>query len=351
MTTDSLNVTGGPATQLVALTPEESLYDDENDNEGIVAGSEFGVEVEAEDAAGNLDESYNGNVTIALASNPNGVTLGGTLTETAVNGVAKFDNLTISNAGNNYVLQASGTGLTSGNTSPFEIVDQMVVTAPPPTSVTAGTGFGFQVEAQDANGDLDTQFNGPVTLVLSNFSGGSPDFQAGLTTVNAVNGVATFSGLELDQAGAYGIFITSGASAPGATGFSIVPAAASQLAVTNQPPVVTQGAPFEVDVSAEDPFGNVETSFAGNVTLSLAKNPGDATLGGTLTVAAIDGVASFSDLTLNSSDNGYAIQAVATGLTSAATSAIDVLPTGATTQLSVTTAPPISSQPAASSGW
>ena len=75
----------------------------------------------------------------------------------------------------------------------------MVVTAPPPTSVTAGTGFGFQVEAQDANGDLDTQFNGPVTLVLSNFSGG-PHFQAGLTTVNAVNGVATFSGLELDQA-------------------------------------------------------------------------------------------------------------------------------------------------------
>ena len=33
--------------------------------------------MEAEDAAGNLDESYNGNVTLVLASNPNGVTLGG----------------------------------------------------------------------------------------------------------------------------------------------------------------------------------------------------------------------------------------------------------------------------------
>ena len=90
VTTGSLNVTGTPATHLVALTPENFSGDDENDNEGIVAGSEFGVEVEAEDAAGNLDESYNGSVTIALANNPSGATLGGTLTGTAEAGVRLF---------------------------------------------------------------------------------------------------------------------------------------------------------------------------------------------------------------------------------------------------------------------
>ena len=160
--------------------------------------------------------------------------------------------------------------------------------------------------------------------------------------MNAVNGVATFSGLELDQAGAYGVSIVSGAAAPGVTGFSIVAAAASQLAVTTQPPSATVNAPFEVDISAEDPFGNVDTTFSGNVTVSLANNPDGATLGGTLTVAAINGVASFTGLTLNSPDDGYTLQAVATGLTSVTTSAIDVLPTGVTTQLSVTSEPPYS---------
>ena len=43
------------------------------------------------------------------------------------------------------------------------------------------------------------------------------------------------------------------------------------------------------------------TSFNGTVTLALASNPGGSTLGGTLTVTASGGVATFSGLTLDKS--------------------------------------------------
>ena len=43
------------------------------------------------------------------------------------------------------------------------------------------------------------------------------------------------------------------------------------------------------------------------MTLNLANNPGNSTLGGTRTVAAVNGVATFSDLTLNNPGNGYVL--------------------------------------------
>ena len=70
--------------------------------------------------------------------------------------------------------------------------------------------------------------------------------------------------------------------------------------VTQQPPAsVTAGSGFGLTVQAEDGSGNLITSFNGTVTVALANNPGGATLGGTLSVQASGGVATFSGLTLN----------------------------------------------------
>jgi len=68
----------------------------------------------------------------------------------------------------------------------------------------------------------------------------------------------------------------------------------------------------------------VDPSFNGAVTLSLQSNPGGATLGGTLTVNAVHGVATFTGLTLNQPGMGYALQATANGLTSTTTASITV---------------------------
>ena len=50
------------------------------------------------------------------------------------------------------------------------------------------------------------------------------------------------------------------------------------------------------DGQRRDPYGNVDPTFNGSVTLALASNPGSATLGGTVTVNAINGVATFAGL-------------------------------------------------------
>ena len=82
----------------------------------------------------------------------------------------------------------------------------------------------------------------------------------------------------------------------------------SQLVVTQQPPAsVTAGSAFGLTVEAENSSGNLITSFNGTVTVALASNPGGATLGGTLTATASDGVATFSGLTLTTAAAGYTL--------------------------------------------
>ncbi len=89
----------------------------------------------------------------------------------------------------------------------------LVVTSPPPSTVPAGGGFGFTVEAEDSSGNVDTQFNGTVTVSLANNPGGSSSSLGGShLTVTAVNGVATFSGLSLNiAASGYTLQAASGA--------------------------------------------------------------------------------------------------------------------------------------------
>ncbi len=59
-------------------------------------------------------------VTLDLAVNPVGATLGGALTATTVNGIATFPDLRISKAGTGYVVRATASGLRSGTSSSFE---------------------------------------------------------------------------------------------------------------------------------------------------------------------------------------------------------------------------------------
>jgi hypothetical protein len=99
----------------------------------------------------------------------------------------------------------------------------------------------------------------------------------------------------------------------------------SRLLVTTQPPAgVPAGQKFDVQVAAVDVNGNVDTSFTGPVTIALANNPGGSTLGGRLTVRAVNGVADFSNLTLNQLDPGYTLRATATDLQPTTTAAFNV---------------------------
>ena len=192
----------------------------------------------------------------------------------------------------------------------------LVVTQSPPPSLTAGAPFGLTVQADDASGNLLSSFNGPVTVALAANPGGAT--LGGTLTVTASNGVATFSGLSLTKAAAgYTLVVSSGVSGEGFTGaLTVTPAAATQLVFMQQPPSsVRVGSAFGLQAAIEDQYGNVVTSANNGVTVALATNPGGATLGGTTTMTAVNGVITFSDLTLNKRGTGYNLRLSSAGLT------------------------------------
>jgi MYXO-CTERM domain-containing protein len=116
--------------------------------------------------------------------------------------------------------------------------------------------------------------------------------------------------------------------------FEVSPGAAAALAFSVQPGATQAGAPVgpAVQVAIRDAFGNVVTGASDAITLSLESNPGSATLAGTTTVAAVNGVATFADLSLDRSARGYTLQASTAALSSVTSSAFEVT-TGAPARL------------------
>ena len=327
------DVTAGTPVQLAITTaPPASL----------TANNPFGLTVSVEDGFGNVATGYSGSVTLSLSSNPGSGTLQGTTSVNAVNGVATFSGLSLNTAGSGYVLQASAGNLTTATTGSLTVAPagpaQLLITSAPPASVTAGSAFGLTVEVEDAFGNVDTTFEGPLSLTLS----GDPGNGAlqGTTTVNAVDGVATFSGLSLNTADSgYTLQANLGNVTGNAGSLTVTPGAAAQLAITTAPPAsVTANNPFGLTVSVEDAFGNVVAGFSGTVTLSLASNPDSANLGGSLSVNVSNGLAAFTGLLLDTPGTGYTLQASSSGLSGVVTSAFNVTP-DTPTQLVVTTAP------------
>ena len=104
-------------------------------------------------------------MTLALANNPASATLGGTLTVTAVGGVATFSGLTLDKPGSGYTLTATNDGLTSATSATFAVTaDHLVVTAQPPGSITAGVPFGLVAASKTIPGTVDASYNGSVTV-------------------------------------------------------------------------------------------------------------------------------------------------------------------------------------------
>ena len=280
---------------------------------------------------------------MATASNPAAGTLGGTLTAVASNGVATFSNLNLNLVGNGYTLQVSGPGLQSATTTAISITpgaaSQFLITSQPPATVTAGTGFGLIVTAEDAEGNVATGYTGSVSLSLtSNFSGVT---LGGATIVSAAAGVANFSNVTLNLAGSgYTLQVSSGSLVSAASNsISVTPSATTQWAILNTPTSVTAGVGFALTVAAEDGEGNVATSFAGSASLTRASGPLGGTLGGTTTATVSSGLAVFSNLTLNVAGGGYALGVAGGTLASATSTAISVVP-GAVAQLLITAQPP-----------
>jgi hypothetical protein len=300
------------------------------------------VVIGAQDALGN-PASLTGDVTISINTGPAGAALTGTTTVTAAAGVATFGNLMLDKTGT-YTLRAQATGLGAVNSAPFDVttgLSRQAVFTTGPSDVVAGAAIApaVVVEVQDLQGNTDVTFNGNVGIVIRINAGGGT--LSGTDTVTAASGVATFSDLSIDKSGV-GYTLEAGASGVAAgvsNSFTVNPGAASQLAFVVPPTTVGVGAPIApVVVGVEDAFGNLVTNATDQIDLRIGVNPpGNAVLGGSTTINATNGLATFSDLTIDLPGTGFTLVAGSGTLTSATSPPFDVL--AGATQLLVQVTP------------
>ncbi len=418
------------------------------------AGVGFPLTWTAETTTGAVDTAFDGTVALSISSGPAGAPLLGTVSATAVDGVATFSGVILDIAGS-YVIQASSGNLTPGDTNVTVVAAAaagLFLETEPPSSVQAGAAFGLVVGAEDQFGN-PTPFTGNVSLAILNNPGGS--ILGGTTTATFSAGLATFSGLTLNKVGTgYTLKATNSTLASATTtGITVTPAPATQLVIRpsrrrapddrgrrpevlhgrgrrgpvrqyrhelrrigaasrrracsparpsrrpaawrrsptwsidtagtyqiestatgvtsvtssnvivvadptatqlvwapEPPSQVVHGVGFPAGLDVEDQFGNIETTYEGSVTVALHDNPTASTLGGTLTISASNGVASFSGLTISDVGTGYTLMATGDSLTSPDSIPIKVTPIPPA-KLQVTTQPPSSVQVNQSPGF
>lgn len=184
------------------------------------------VTVTATDSSGITDIHFTGAVTVTIGANPAHGTLTGTTTETAVAGVATFADLSISAPGSGYTLTAGAPGAVAATSVAFAIMaapaSQLAFTVQPGSAATgAAITPAVTVAATDQAGNTDTNYHAAVSVALGTNPGGGT--LSGTTTVTAVDGVATFPGLNIDKPGTGYTLVASasGLTAATSTAFSI----------------------------------------------------------------------------------------------------------------------------------
>ncbi len=198
--------------------------------------------------------------------------------------------------------------------------------APPNATAGAALSPAVRVSAVDSAGTVDSSFHGDITVTLGDNPGRGT--LRGSRTLAAVRGVASFADLSIDRSGTGYTLVATATGVRGATSpaFDVAPAAAARLAFTAQPHTATVDSVLKppVQVTALDTLGNVATSFAANITVALAANASGGALGGTTTVAAASGVATFADISVNRAGKGYRLTASAGQLAGATSDSFDI---------------------------
>lgn len=196
-----------------------------------------------------------------------------------------------------------------------------------PSDAVAGASLSpaIQVEIRDEVGQRVRGATDAVTLSL--VGGGEGAELQGTRTVNAVDGVATFSGLAVERAGSgYKVRASAGElEAVESEAFGIVPGAPSRLGFLAVPEEVVAGDTFAVRVGIQDVYGNPVPSVSAPVALYLAVAPEGAELGGSLEAQVEAGVAGFESV-LEKAGSAYVLAASAPGLEGARSERFRVVP-------------------------
>lgn len=193
-----------------------------------------------------------------------------------------------------------------------------------PFGASAGSAFTNQpvVTIQDADGNTVTGSTAPVTVAITSGAGAKGAVLSGTTTINAEKGVAVFTDLSIDLPGTFCTLTASSSGILSATSYLFsVMGVPTMLAFIVQPTASKAGTVLASHsvVMVEDANGNTVTNSTVPVTLAITSGTGTkgAILSGTLTVNAVNGMASFRDLSIDLTGFGYTLTATGANLQSA----------------------------------
>ena len=178
-----------------------------------------------------------------------------------------------------------------------------------------------QVAALDGSGNILTSFTGNVTVAIGHDGSVTHDaqFTNSFTSVPASGGVATFSDLRIDRIGTGYTLTAAIGDGPDLTesdAFNVTPvplpgsSPATKLAFVMQPTNTAPGATISppVQIAAVDDQNNIVASFGGTITIAIGHNGGlllPGTLHGTLLQPTLNGVATFTDLSIDRAGADY----------------------------------------------
>lgn len=203
-------------------------------------------------------------ITVGLTKNDNKtITLNGSTTETAQNGVATFTNLNITKTGT-YTLVANSESLPSVTSTALTIQPGTVARldftqgGQPNESVQAGKSFDIAIQAIDSFNNIVTAYQDTtITVTLSRDT--QNNLEVGSGTATFVDGVAKLRDLSVRKAGENYNLLVKGQNDLVAVSkpFEITAALADHLAfVTKIPDTVSSGETFAVTARLVDGFGN-----------------------------------------------------------------------------------------------
>src|SRR5437773_1603769 len=309
------------------------------------------------EASGNTVPSFTGAISLALG-NAGGATLSGTGCVKGANVCATVANLTIDKVGTGYTLTATSGTLTQATSNAFNIT-----AAPPPpathlafgvqpsdTQVGATITPAVTVTALDASGNTVPSFTGAISLALGNAGGAT---LSGNGPVNAVNGVATFANLTIDKVGTgYTLTATSGTLTQATSNaFSITarpPPPHTTIAYGVQPRNTQVGATITPTLTATALHASRNTvpTFTAAVLPYTTLFRSGATLSGNGPVNAVNGVATFANLTIDKVGTGYTLKTTSGTLTPATSNSFNITAAPPpTADLTATTTTPGTNQP------
>jgi hypothetical protein len=280
------------------------------------------ISVEIVDSSGSLVASDNSTVTLSVSG---GGSPSGSLTATAVNGMATFSDVILNTPGT-YTLTASDGSLATASSSSFTISGPYLAFTQQPSETTAGVAISPPIRvAVEAGGNVINTNSSLVTLSIATGPEGAT--LGGTVSVSAQNGVATFSNITLSLPGVYELKANEGVLAGiVSSGFAVV---APVLAFTEQPTKAIAGEAVSptISIAIQSISGAVISSDDSTITLSIASGPAGGALGGALSVSAQAGLATFRNITF-SVPGEYTLKASYGSLAGTFSAAIAVVATG-----------------------